>query len=632
MKKNLKYTILVIIIISLFFVEYYSFIPIDVRLFSFEYSFYIHIILITVLVVLLYFWFSEKRHLFSLLGMDWDEKDFCRGWLITGRTGSGKTTGAISQIFHSLFQKCPTFGGVIIDAKANSYHYFEKLAQSYNQKSKVKTIKIRPSIWIIKIEANNDEVIHELVERLKFLGIKEEELDYAQLDTRTRILEIYSNQITGREIQEIIEGIEGDNNCKLELEEIVNQKFVIQNTFNLIGDNSIPAKTYAIMLADAINEKSFNADSFSSQTVIVIARMIDFLRGLNALEKIKIFPVDLEEEEEDKNKIKRIIEEMPKFPAISNIAYYLFNLEKFRLILSFFLNEEVKAIIYNKKLSIKESEILDNFYQAIEEIYSQTLSQEETTNQFRGIVATIENYISPFMANDVKEVFCTRTSTIKLSDVENGKLIAFSIPVKYEEVRKVVGSFLKGLFYNHSLNRLSQPTTLNKRNLLVGLLDEAQNTVSGGGFLSDDKFVDKAREARATLIVATQSVTSFDSSRLSKQEKDVLLLNLSNCLFFQGSDDASNQYIVDRVGSREKNKESRSYSRGRSSTSVSKEIKPFIRKDEVNNFAKFYAIAEHCSQGFRKGYIPPLNEKGKVPLYYWKLRLWELFKKRKTKM
>jgi hypothetical protein len=37
-------------------------------------------------------------------GMSWSMEDFVRGWLITGRTGSGKTQCAINRITYQVFQ------------------------------------------------------------------------------------------------------------------------------------------------------------------------------------------------------------------------------------------------------------------------------------------------------------------------------------------------------------------------------------------------------------------------------------------------------------------------------------------------------------------------------------------------
>src|SRR3954466_11864123 len=50
-------------------------------------------------------------------GFTWTREDFCRGWLGTGETGSGKTLGGINAMLWQLTQNCPTWGGVCVDDK-----------------------------------------------------------------------------------------------------------------------------------------------------------------------------------------------------------------------------------------------------------------------------------------------------------------------------------------------------------------------------------------------------------------------------------------------------------------------------------------------------------------------------------
>jgi hypothetical protein len=44
-------------------------------------------------------------------------EDFVRGWLVTGRTGSGKTQCAINAITYQIFQNVKNWGGVCRDQK-----------------------------------------------------------------------------------------------------------------------------------------------------------------------------------------------------------------------------------------------------------------------------------------------------------------------------------------------------------------------------------------------------------------------------------------------------------------------------------------------------------------------------------
>jgi putative ABC transport system permease protein len=58
-------------------------------------------------------------------GLVWKRNQFCRGWLITGDTGSGKTSSGINQLAHQVFQNEPTWGGLCVDEKGV---YWETLA------------------------------------------------------------------------------------------------------------------------------------------------------------------------------------------------------------------------------------------------------------------------------------------------------------------------------------------------------------------------------------------------------------------------------------------------------------------------------------------------------------------------
>ena len=58
-----------------------------------------------------------KKHVAQLGNLTWKRNQFCRGWLITGDTGSGKTSSGINQLAHQVFQNDPKWGGLCIDEK-----------------------------------------------------------------------------------------------------------------------------------------------------------------------------------------------------------------------------------------------------------------------------------------------------------------------------------------------------------------------------------------------------------------------------------------------------------------------------------------------------------------------------------
>jgi hypothetical protein len=56
---------------------------------------------------------KPKKHIVvRLAGFSWTRDDFCRGWLITGDTGSGKTRSGITRLLYQVFQNEPTWGGL----------------------------------------------------------------------------------------------------------------------------------------------------------------------------------------------------------------------------------------------------------------------------------------------------------------------------------------------------------------------------------------------------------------------------------------------------------------------------------------------------------------------------------------
>ena len=64
-----------------------------------------------VLLIFVALWFlfaaKAKACVARLGGLTWKRNQFCRGWLITGDTGSGKTSSGINQLAHQVFQNEP---------------------------------------------------------------------------------------------------------------------------------------------------------------------------------------------------------------------------------------------------------------------------------------------------------------------------------------------------------------------------------------------------------------------------------------------------------------------------------------------------------------------------------------------
>jgi hypothetical protein len=76
---------------------------------------------------------KRKGHVAKLGGLAWRRNQFCRGWLITGDTGSGKTSSGINQLAHQVFQNEPCWGGLCIDEKGVYWETLSAMAQHYGR-------------------------------------------------------------------------------------------------------------------------------------------------------------------------------------------------------------------------------------------------------------------------------------------------------------------------------------------------------------------------------------------------------------------------------------------------------------------------------------------------------------------
>src|ERR1700730_15270104 len=76
-------------------------------------------------------------------GLSWDRNDFCRGWLITGDTGAGKTF-AINSLLHSVFQNEPDWGGLCCDEKGIYHETLVPMARKYARENDLLLLQTRP--------------------------------------------------------------------------------------------------------------------------------------------------------------------------------------------------------------------------------------------------------------------------------------------------------------------------------------------------------------------------------------------------------------------------------------------------------------------------------------------------------
>jgi len=85
----------------------------------------------------------DRRPVAQLGGLTWRRNQFCRGWLITGDTGSGKTSSGINQLAHQVFQNEEKWGGLCIDEKGVYWETLSAMARHYERENDLIHLQIQ---------------------------------------------------------------------------------------------------------------------------------------------------------------------------------------------------------------------------------------------------------------------------------------------------------------------------------------------------------------------------------------------------------------------------------------------------------------------------------------------------------
>lgn len=77
-------------------------------------------------------------------GFRWDLFSFCRGWLITGQVGTGKTQAAINTMLWQVSKNCPTWGGLCVDDKGVYWETLSEMLGRLGRASDLILLQVRP--------------------------------------------------------------------------------------------------------------------------------------------------------------------------------------------------------------------------------------------------------------------------------------------------------------------------------------------------------------------------------------------------------------------------------------------------------------------------------------------------------
>jgi type IV secretory pathway TraG/TraD family ATPase VirD4 len=440
---------------------------------------------------------STKRVVVRLTGFTWTRDDFCRGWLISGDTGSGKTRSGITRLLYQVFQNEPTWGGLCIDDKGIYWETLSQMAKHFGRQDDLILLQVRP-----------DEAA---------------------------------------------------------------SRWQPRHTYNLTSDRSIPFNTFAKAVVDTAASLGQAGDKafFKNQAQTHIAAALETLREIGA-------DVTLEN------------------------AYHLL-LDQSDL-------DEAMTDLASAHQTIRRRELTEHFS-------NRFLSQPP--EQIGGVKETIANYLQPFITPEIAQVFCAAANSFDFADLDRGKIICVAMPQKFQMERRYINTFLKMLFYTHALRRFDKPAEERQRdNLLILWADEVQRfvTASEDG-MSDYNCIDVIREARATIVAAAQSSTSFIPP-LGREKARVFTLNLRNRLIFKAADEEGAIESADFLGKKRVIKKSWGYHSGKMSRNYSEQEEHKMKTYVLRNLPKYTAVVVHCERGHRRKLLPPLEPNGSESLWF----------------
>lgn len=437
------------------------------------------------------------KTILRLGGLSWSMEDFVRGWLITGRTGSGKTQCAINAITFQIFQNVPNWGGICLDQKGLYWEILVKMAAHFGRSDDLVLLQTRP-------------LGKDMLWRPPF-------------------------------------------------------------TINITGNPHVPASTYAKVIVDTAISLSGGKSGnpfFPTKAQLAIQTAFEILRHLDA------------------------------YVTIPNIH---------RLLLR---KEDGEAVM--EDLMKMDGQRAEELLVAFRDGY---LSQPP--EQLGGVQGTISTYLEYFLNPEIAEVFCANEPTFSVDQIDRGKIVCIAMPQKFQSERLYINTILKLSYYFHALSRFDKPAEDRaKDNLLILFADEGQEIITGTeSAFADHRAAGVIREAKATLVLATQAYTSIHGA-LDKRYADVLMLNLSNELIFTCANNDSAVIASKNIGERQVVEKTWGLAAGRKTYTYQKKIQPYFQTYELRKLPKFTAIIRHCEKSFRKRLIPPINPDGSYPTWF----------------
>lgn len=540
-----------------------------------------------------------NAQMIGLSDFRWDPDTFCRGWLITGSTGSGKTASGLMRIAHLLFTHFPNWGGLIIDPKCVLWIAFKEIAAHYGREDDFINLAVRkpsdPKGWQPPHRYNivsypgmtwktKAKIIVDTATSLQGAGDKGFFKTQAQIHIGAGLESLELAGFTPR-LSHLYRMLTSERELRVVLEKL--HERIVMDALSWLERND--QKLYQEVLEDVAElRRTF----FHSQRNQLIAEYQNSHPDASMAQARQWLT-----KEHPHLDIRTLSEPVHAVDV------------------GFLLGFPALMTLLPKRAHPKAYQLAQHW----EEKYL-----IPAADQIEGVKGTISNYLEYFSSPEMEEVFSSdQPNTVEFEEIDRGKFICISMPQLFQAERDYVFTFFKLMYYQHALNRFDYKSDQNRwslRNLLVFIGDEAQGVVTAAeDGMADYNVVDKIREALATIVFATQSPRSFLPRLKTEAKLEVLLLNLKNHMIGQASDTKGAKNLADVIGSRMVWK--KSYSSGNRSQTVSssEQEKHWWSHHELQAFKKFEMIIKHPELGHRKVKLPPLDQSGRVSEKYLKL-------------
>ena len=166
----------------------------------------------------------------------------------------------------------------------------------------------------------------------------------------------------------------------------------------------------------------------------------------------------------------------------------------------------------------------------------------------------VSNALMPFVTPPFDRMFSPQATFNFTQVIDQGLLVVLEMPsAQYGVAQRLASLVMKIDFFRTTLNRSRLRILLEKRMVnqdrnLIYLCDEFGSVATTGDQTGEASFLDKVREYRCSCILAMQGLPSL-LRKFSEQEVDALLQNCGLKIFLRNDDPKTNDYASRALGS-----------------------------------------------------------------------------------